>query len=275
MKTRIVVVAVFLGAALALTCPASRAGDKKDPPTKAKEALEQVNKHLDKIGGLKSNPTVTVVDDAALEDIFPGQTFVAVRFRQYPVAFNPPEGLKSSNVFAVTKEGKMEAIGSVEELTKYFKSQQKANMTKFTEKNAGRWTQAWLALWQELLQDGFYGFDMGKALVEAKGDKLKAETKSTVTKGGKGEIAVTMEAADDGAVKITPVSKIMPGPRPICQATKLLDPDPIVRHMAETELLFMGISARTYLLEQRAKAATPELRFAIDRILGRIEAIGW
>jgi hypothetical protein len=40
----------------------------------------------------------------------------------------------------------------------------------------------------------------------------------------------------DGGGKLARVAeggKLRPGPRPICQATKLLDPDPLVRRMAE------------------------------------------
>jgi hypothetical protein len=63
--------------------------------------------------------------------------------------------------------------------------------------------------------------------------------------------------------------ELKPGPRPICQATKLLDADPVVRRMAEQDLLVMGRAARPYLDEQRAKAA-PELQKAIDRVWERI-----
>ena len=59
------------------------------------------------------------------------------------------------------------------------------------------------------------------------------------------------------------------GVRPICQATKLLDPDPVVRQMAEDAILVMGKAADEYLSEQRARA-TPALREAIDRIWQRI-----
>jgi hypothetical protein len=69
-------------------------------------------------------------------------------------------------------------------------------------------------------------------------------------------------------------SKLRPGPRPICQATKLLDPDPIVRRMAEADLLYMGLAAREYLLDRRALAG-PQLRRAIDRLWQRIEQEGW
>ena len=57
--------------------------------------------------------------------------------------------------------------------------------------------------------------------------------------------------------------------RPICQATKLLDPDPVVRRMAEDAILLMGKPAKEYLDGQRARA-TPALREAMDRIWQRI-----
>jgi hypothetical protein len=44
--------------------------------------------------------------------------------------------------------------------------------------------------------------------------------------------------------------------------------------MAEADLLFMGLAARDYLMEQRAQAS-PELRQAIDRLWERIVKNGW
>ena len=91
-----------------------------------------------------------------------------------------------------------------------------------------------------------------------------------VMSGGSGMLGARLNF--DRAGKLTAVSeeaKIRPGPRPICQATKLLDPDPVVRRMAEQDLLIMGRAAKPYLDEQRAKA-TPELRRAIDRVWQRI-----
>ncbi|PYV74079.1 MAG: hypothetical protein DMG96_21240 [Acidobacteria bacterium] len=64
-------------------------------------------------------------------------------------------------------------------------------------------------------------------------------------------------------------SALRPGVRPICQATKLLDRDPIVRRMAEQDLLVMGRAAKPYLDQVRA-AARPKLQQAIDRIWQRI-----
>ena len=47
-----------------------------------------------------------------------------------------------------------------------------------------------------------------------------------------------------------------------------------LRRMAEADLVYMGLAARDYLMEQRA-SARPELREAIDRLWRRIEKEGW
>jgi hypothetical protein len=65
----------------------------------------------------------------------------------------------------------------------------------------------------------------------------------------------------------------MRGIRPRCQATLLLHADPLVRAIAEQDLLVLGRYARGYLLEQRANASE-ELRREIDRIWRQIEVEG-
>jgi hypothetical protein len=62
---------------------------------------------------------------------------------------------------------------------------------------------------------------------------------------------------------------LRPRIRPVCQATKLLDRDPIVRRMAEQDLLVMGRGVKPYLDQIRA-TARPKLQEAIDRIWQRI-----
>jgi hypothetical protein len=102
----------------------------------------------------------------------------------------------------------------------------------------------------------------GKAVVEPKG-------------GNKGEIGVTLVFDADGKLtKADEKADLKAGVRPICQATKLLDPDPVVRRMAEKDILVMGRLAKPYLDEQRAKAS-PELRKAIDQVWQRIVEEGW
>jgi len=122
------------------------------------------------------------------------------------------------------------------------------------------------------VQDGFYKFDVSKevSMSGKNGQVLSVEGRAVVTQGGRGDIKATMTFGNGGKVdKVAEVRKVIQGPRPICQATKLLDPDPIVRRMAERDLLFMGLPARDYLMEQRATAG-PELRRAIDSLWQRI-----
>src|SRR5262249_51023607 len=132
--------------------------------------------------------------------------------------------------------------------------------------------RAWVSLAQQFHQDGFYTFvlaDEATKVSKSKMGKL-ATAKVKVMKGGNGVIDARLFFTEAG--KFTNVSqddKVTPGPRPICQATKLLDKDPVVREMAEEALLLMGRAAKPYLDEQRAKAR-PELRRAIDRVWKRI-----
>ena len=73
---------------------------------------------------------------------------------------------------------------------------------------------------------------------------------------------ITLGAAGS-LVQIYERSALRPGIRPICQATKLLDRDPIVRRMAEQDVLVMGRAAKPYLDQVRA-TARPKLQQAID-----------
>jgi hypothetical protein len=92
--------------------------------------------------------------------------------------------------------------------------------------------------------------------------------------GNKGEIAASLTFDRGGhLVTVSESVDIKRGIRPRCQATKLLDSDPVVRGMAEEAILVMGEAAKEYLDEQRTRAG-PELREAIDRIWRRIVTEG-
>jgi hypothetical protein len=66
-----------------------------------------------------------------------------------------------------------------------------------------------------------------------------------VTAGGKGHVRATLDFDSNGDLKdVSEVRRVRPGVRPICQATKLLDPDPLVRRMAEQDILVMGTAAK-------------------------------
>src|SRR6266851_10212676 len=100
-----------------------------------------------------------------------------------------------------------------------------------------------------------------------------------VLNGGTGAIAARMsfDAAGNlvdvnaagNLVDVNASSTVRAGVRPICQATKLLDRDPLVLRMAEQDILAPGSAAKSYLQQQRAKAR-PALKRAIDRLWDRI-----
>jgi hypothetical protein len=197
------------------------------------------------------------------------RTFLAVLYRQWPVRVPVPAPLKHSSIFAVSPTDKLTLLTDVKGLGEYFK----ANLGAVKGDKAARAAAlSYLRLAEQLQQDGFYKFKaVAEATrVEAEGAGKKAGARSTVMAGGNGEITVALTF--DGAGKLVQVSgrnAIKRGPRPRCHATKLLDPDPVVRAIVEEDLLIMGRAAKEYLDEQRAKAG-PQLRQAIDRIWQRI-----
>jgi hypothetical protein len=77
--------------------------------------------------------------------------------------------------------------------------------------------------------------------------------------------AVTSEGLGNNLRKKRVTARV----RPICQATKLLDRDPIVRRMARQDVLVMGRAAKPYF-DKVPATARPKLQRAIDRIWQRI-----
>ncbi len=258
------VAALVSGAALLLAAGGLRAEDS----AKAEKAVK------DFLAEKKVEAPVTPVTDEALKKAFPDTSFFAVVFRLYPVARLPPEPLKAQNVFAVGKDGKPAQITDAKGLESYFKDHLKGVKDDAAAKQAAG---AWLALAQTFHQDGFYKFSVPKndlKVADEKGER-KASGKLVVTQGGKGDLMATLTFDDKGKLaKVGEENAIKPGVRPICQATKLLDADPLVRRIAEQDILVMGRACKDYLDEQRAKAS-PELRKKIDRMWKRIVDEGW
>jgi hypothetical protein len=269
MRTRTLVAALLSALLLAPAVTAAPVPEpKKLTPEEVAKAEKAAREHLAKLKG--DAGMVQYIDDEPLGRALPRSAFFAVLFRQYPVARLAPPGLKSSNVFAVDPDGKVQVLTDAGELEKLFKANLPPVTTDDQLKDAAR---AWLRLTQELRQDGFYKFklmDDATKVAEAGAGK-EVRGKVVVMAGGNGEIDAALSF--DGAGKLARVvegGKLRPGPRPICQATKLLDPDPLVRRMAEQDLRVMGRAAKVYLDGQRARA-TPELRRAIDRLWRQIE----
>jgi hypothetical protein len=259
----------LLAALFLLAQTEATAQDTTKQPTaedvaKAEKAVkEQLEKYKAAHGQVKQ------VKDETVTKAFPRYTFFAVLYRQFPVGRVVPKPLKPANLFAVSRDGKPELINDNKALEKFFA----AHLAPCKEQEQiTAAVRAWLTLAPELRQDGFFAFQVDKTIetnLNKKGGG-DAEGKAVVMRGGNGALTAKLVFNEDGKLtKIEEKSTIRPGPRPICQATKLLDKDPIVRRMAEQDLLYLGRLARPYLDEQRAKA-TPELRRAIDRLWQRI-----
>jgi hypothetical protein len=256
------------------------AAQEPRPPTKGAglgsetPAREALNRALATLHAEQGR--VLPVTDAAVTRAFPGCIFYVVRFPQYPVAFAPPAPLAVSNLFVVRPDGTVAPMTTSAALEAFFR----AHLTPVTtEPQARTAVQAWLRLAPELRQDGFFQFAIpGDAIhagpIDGGGWQVTGKAVVVPRGGNRGEIAATLTFDTAGALtNVSEVVRLTRGIRPICQATKLLDPDPIVRAMAEQALLAMGTAAEEYLVQVRA-TAPPELRRAIDRIWLRIRSEG-
>jgi hypothetical protein len=199
---------------------------------------------------------------------FPNFSFFGVIFPQYPVARLCPgqQGLECSNIFFVQDEA-VGFVPNISELKTFFSQQLFPIQSEDAANDAGR---SWLRFSDELKQDLFFVFSSPAVEYTPTADGATVAGQVVVTAGGRGEIDMTMILDASGTfVGVWETSTVLPGVRPICQATKLLDRDPIVRRMAEQDILVMGRMAKPYLDEIRAKAK-PKLKQAIDRIWRRI-----
>jgi hypothetical protein len=237
------------------------------------QAQKQVEEELARLQGAAGR--VQPITEGPLITTFPKYLFFSVVFRQFPVARRMPAPLQSGNVYAVPRNrgGQLQLFTDTKGLEAFFRSMLGRIQDDNTAKDVVR---AWLQLAPIFSQDGFYQFvlqdDSTKVIAETPGRKVSG--KVMVMAGGNGEIIATLTFDEAGKlVHVSQTASLKPGPRPICQATKLLDADPIVRRMAEQDLLVLGRGAQEYLAAQRAKAS-PELQQAIDRLWQRIAEEG-
>jgi hypothetical protein len=257
-------VALIAGFFAASASPADKDNPSADDIKKATKMVEDRLAELKAVGG-----QTEAVTDGPVAAALPGHAFVSVLFRQFPIGRMPPEPLKPQNVFAINPKAELKLITDAKGLEDYFKALLPPAKGDKEAKNAAL---AFLRLSQSLENDGFYEFEVvgDSTKVTPEKDGKKATARSVAMKGGNGDITVELIFDADGKLtKVTETSTLKPGPRPKCHATKLLDPDPVVRAIVEQDLLIMGKAAKPYLDEQRAKA-TPELQAAIDRIWERI-----
>lgn len=216
---------------------------------------------------------VIVLDQKLFDDLFTKKwQLYILRYRVWPVAFAIEPPLETNNVFVLNEANKVENVFTTSgQLQKFFTDNLKPVKT---EESARRALAAWMQLQQELAQDGMFQFAPPSGIaVSKKGDGLVATGKvEVIAKGGdSGTISSTLTFDATGKLMHTADAKaLQPGMRPICQAKKLLDEDPIVRRMAKQDILVMGKRCKFYLDLQRKEAA-PELQTAIDDLWQRIE----
>ncbi len=214
--------------------------------------------------------------DEALLKVLPEIRLTSLFIQLWPVARVPSPPLKSNNLFIITQSGSVQHFTDRRLLARFFVQHLRFQPKMKTDQAKQQAARAWLHLSQELQNDGMFRFTIlvGDVSTKKEDGTSRVVARATVEpKGGdKGWIKVTVTFNAEGKlINIQEQSKLVPGIRPICQSTKLLDPDPIVRKMAETEILLMGRRCEPYIREQREKAG-PELRKAIDRIWRRVLA---
>ncbi len=215
-----------------------------------------------------SGAVVRPITDDYVGRTFPNFSFFGVIFRQYPVAVLCPQtqDLKCSNVFFV-KDGQTDFVSTIPDLNFFFAAELGQAPSKEAATDAA---STWLRFSEELKQDLFYTFSAPEISYMPREDITSLRGHAAVIAGGEGHIDMLMTLGTAGSlVHIYEKGALRSGVRPICQATKLLDRDPIVRRMAEQDLLVMGRAAKPYLNQVRA-TARPKLQQAIDRIWRRI-----
>lgn len=250
-----------------------KASDVAKPGTSA-YAIREFEEKTQKEFFQNRQGMLTELKDLELAHTFGAQlNWSLLRYPIWPIAMmiNPP--LQSNNLFVVDEKKQIVAhITDVEMLKKFCLR----NMHSVkTERDAKVALLAYLRLQQELAQDGMFQFSIKQdwLKISSTGGRLVASGRSVVAPntGNEGYLESKLVFGADGKLaSAESVNKLQEGMRPICQSTKLLDPDPIVRRMAEQDILLMGRSCKFYLDEMRAKAK-PEGQEAIDRIWKQIE----
>ena len=146
------------------------------------------------------------------------------------------------------------------QLEHFFKEKLGPRRDEASQKEA---VQAWLSLSQTFVQDGMFQFSVPSDTLQlARLDSgTEATGKAVVTPAGgnRGEIIATLQFTSSGELtSVKEEQHVQTGIRPMCQATRLLDSDPIVRAMAAQDLLIMGRAAMPYLREttQNRRART-------------------
>ena len=207
----------------------------------------------------------------AVAEVFPDHQFYVLHYSSYPVGRPLPEPLRGHNILMLSKAGTLQHLTDATALERVLRPLLPLASDTRTRTNILR---AWLRITQEFSQDTMFEFSIPPESLQvvADGEGWKASGKAMVkpSGGNQGEIRVILSF--DSAGKLLSVAEtraVRAGIRPRCQATKLLDADPVVRAMAEQDILVMGRAGTAYLAE-RHQLAQPELQAAIEKLWQQI-----
>jgi len=250
--------------------PIRAGGGAAQPGTPATSETEKaIEKYIQDKGGAGLTGRMETLTAAELKVLFPDYSFMFLTIPRWPIARAAPAPLAMNNIFAVDSKGVVTQLTTADELQKFFVEKLPALKGDDQLKAA----TAWATLTVEFPQDGMFKFTLGKPEVLPTGGlntSVRIVTTVGPTNGDSGDVTSTISIDPQGKfLAANDKSTLKAGIRPICQSTKLLDPDPLVRRMAEQDLLVMGRTCFWYL-DMMREQASPELQHAIDDIKERI-----
>jgi hypothetical protein len=243
-------------------------------PFTAEYAVREYEQNIQKEMFQNRQGIFSKLKDNSLALMFgPKFQWYCLRYPVWPIAMQINAPLATNNIFVLDDTNKIVSLITDSDRLKLFFARYLHSVENEQEVKTA--LIAWLNVEQELAQDGMFQFSINDSSlnISKKGSQIIASGQSVVAPSGGNQGSLDSRLVFDGGKLVSAENQrnLQEGMRPICQSTKLLDPDPIVRRMAEQDILLMGRSCKFYLAEQRAKA-TPELQAAIDAIWKRIQA---
>jgi hypothetical protein len=229
------VASVTLGLALLALpgAPQSQSGSTPKESTRKEDALEQKNRaaveawvrHIMSSGSAKAapvpvKPSIEPVESAVVRRLFPDERYYAVHFMSYPRAVMTPPPLELNNLVRLRPDGSVDRIADLDALKKLWA--EKLPPVR-DEAHARAAVLGFLPLAVEFLHHGRgrYTFDIPEdgVTVSRQGDALTATGKAIATKGGEGQVTVTLTFDASGKpkpddIKINAKLRALPGGRP-------------------------------------------------------------
>jgi hypothetical protein len=187
----------------------------------AEEVAQQIAKNAQaalekRLGKRTKDAIIYRLTNDALANIFPAYLVYAVRYPLYPTRVRPPAPLKAQNLFIVDRDGQMDYVTDFKGLEEFFRNHVGKGLKEARVQKAAI---AWLALSQELEQDGYFQFSIAGDSVKVGRVKagLQVVGRAVVqpAQGDKGSIEVTLTFDMTGDLQeLAEEKKLHAGTRP-------------------------------------------------------------